>query len=1109
MYHSLRQSPFLLMLLLIPLLNFSCVKQKVAEEGAPLFRLLDSSRTGLDFTNTLVQTSEFNVFNYMYFYNGGGVAAGDFNRDGLADLFFTNNMGPNALFLNEGGLKFRDISDKAGIKGSCGWTSGVSVVDIDQDGWLDLYVSCIGDYQTIEGHHELYINQGIDSAGIPYFEERSSSYGLDLNTFGTQTLFFDYDLDGDLDLFILNHSLHANGTFGQRRAFTSSSDRVAGDRLYECRDGRYIEVTGTAGIQSTVIGYGLGVVAGDIDLNGYPDLYVCNDFHENDYLYLNTGAGTFREVMADQMEHTSRFSMGVDIADINNDAFAEVISLDMLPEDPVILKSSLTEDALNIFRFKLGYGYHYQYSRNALQLNNGNGTFSDIATMAGVHATDWSWAPLFFDFNEDGNKDLFISNGIMRRMNDIDYINYRANNEIRWKQQSNNLEDDDLVVVDKMPKQPVANKFYVNRGSGFFDDMTELVEDGMVSFSNGAVYVDLDNDGDLDIVTHNQECGPFVYQNLCRERDDVSGTFLLELEGPTGNRDGIGSRVVVYRGDQRIYFEHWPVRGYQSSAAGPFHVAAGPGPIDSAFLIWPDLTFCSLPSTWMDTLVRVCWEDTREKYPPDRISNKQYYQKIRAVSMPSGLDLDHEENDFIEFNRERLIPHVVSAEGPAIALGDVNSDGLDDIFIGGSKRRPSKLFIQHADGSFSAQASQLLRSDSLYEDVSAVMCDLDRDGDQDLIVASGGNEFWGAHATRLQRIYWNGGDGTWSVDKDAFGSTYITCSQVVAGDFNSDGWPDLFFAARSEPRNYGEVPRSYLFLNDGTGRFADRTEQWSPELAAAGMIKAAEVVDLNADGKDDLLIAVEWGKVMIFYQEDEGMSADFPGIEKGWWRSVKSLDVNGDGRLDIIAGNTGLNTKLSASLNAPLDMFISDFDKNGQADQLLAVRHGDQSYPFATYKDLTEQMPGLKRRFLMARDLAGKEMDEIFSSAALDSAKILSANTLASLVYLQQPDGTFHVRELPETLQFSTVEEVLPTADGGFLVGGNFFDSTIEIGRLDASSGYYMYWDTDAMLLRVRDLSEPFLKGQIRHLVRTEIGGQERILIVRNNGKASCLVEGI
>ncbi len=1095
----------------------SCESSRGTAEvsGPPPFKMINGAELGLDFSNELEQTSEFNVFNYMYFFNGGGVAAGDFNQDGMPDLYFTSNMESNRLFLNKGDLQFEDATEQAGVAGSGGWKTGASVVDINQDGLLDIYVSQMGDFQTVEGRNQLFVCREIVD-GIPRFEEKAADYGLDFVAFGTQAAFFDYDLDGDLDCFLLNHSLHANGTFGKRKVFDDTHPQ-AGDRLLRNDNGRFVDVTTKAGIYSTVIGYGLGVATGDINLDGWPDIYVGNDFHENDYLYLNQQDGTFKEVLTEQVRHTSRFSMGVDVADINNDGFNEVISLDMLPEDPYILKSSLAEDSYSIFNFKLGYGYNHQYSRNNLQLNRGDSTFSEIGIYSGVFATDWSWAPLFFDYDHDGLKDLFISNGIPRRMNDIDYVNYRANNEIRWKQQTNNLEEEDLTVVEKMPRIKLANKFYRNLGDLRFDDVSRRVADAQPTFSNGAVTVDLDGDGDLDVVVNNIEDAPSVYQNLLMEQEsDAPRDYLrFELSGPAGNRQGIGTRAILFRDDQKLYFEYFPVRGYQSSALVPFHIPVGDASdIDSLLLIWPDNSVQSIEGPTFNALEKVTWSEGLPTFDWSAFAERPEPPfTFREKTTDVGIDYVHTENDFVEFNREGLIPFMVSAEGPGVAIGDLNQDGRDDIFLGSSKRTQSRIYLQQADGSYLDASPAALLRDSIFEDVDAAMADLDQDGLTDIVVAAGGNEYWASQDPRRQRIYWNQGNGSFTVDTAAFGETFMTGASVEVTDINGDGLPDVFLGARAVPWNYGKTPRSYIFLNKGEGGFEDVTNRMAPGLGEVGMIRDASWVDLDQDEDPDLLLALDWGAVTAFINKNGRLVKKVLWEEHGWWNVVRTADPDGDGDLDILVGGIGANAKLQPTSEEPVRLYINDFDDNDQIDQILTYYLKGKEYPFATYAELTKQLPPLKKEYLFAKDLAAAELADIFGAAKLRQAEVLHVDEARHLYLENQGDGTYKKHVLPEELQFSTINDLWPMdldQDGQpeWIVGGNFYRNNIEMGRYDASYGNVLDFDAQGNAT-VFPLGDIRLEGVVQNIRSLRINGEEYVLIVRNDGPVRVLQAGV
>ncbi|MCB9301316.1 MAG: VCBS repeat-containing protein [Lewinellaceae bacterium] len=1070
------------------------------------FELLRKDATGLDFENVLKPTSEFNVFNYMYFFNGGGLAAGDFNKDGLVDLYFTSNMGPNKLFLNEGGLKFRDVTDQAGLAGMDGWTTGASVVDINNDGLLDIYVSQMGDFQNIRGQNQLYICTGIEN-GVPVFEDQAVQYNLDLVGFSTQAVFFDYDLDGDLDMYQLNHSLHANGTFGQKKEFVNTVHPMAGDKLMRNDGDTFTNVTVAAGINSTVIGYGLGVVTGDINLDGWPDIYIGNDFHENDYLYINQKDGTFKEMLPEEMMHTSRFSMGVDMADINNDAFNEVISLDMLPSDPFILKTSLGEDDYALFHFKVGYGYNHQYARNNLQLNNGDGTFSEIGIFSGVFATDWSWAPLFLDFDHDGYKDLFISNGIPRRMNDIDYVNFRADNAIRYKANTNNLENSDLVVVEKMPRVKLPNKFFHNGGGLRFQDMANSIKGDLPTFSNGAIYADLDNDGDLDIVVNNIEDEPFLYQNLEIDNKKEGRNYLsFTFHGPPRNINGIGASVVVFKGKEKLFYQNFPCKGYQSSVEAGLHIGVGDASqVDSIVVIWPDQSYQMLSDIAYNQKTELKWQPGLPHYDYHILSTRPAPAwEVEDVTSAVALDYVHKENPFVEFNREVLIPHMVSTEGPALAVGDVNGDGLEDVFLGSAKRGHSRLYFQVPGGKFQDRSPQVLLLDSLFEDVDAVFADLENDGDLDLVVASGGNEYWGEHEALVQRAYINDGKGNFTVDKSLFKGAFMTASCVLPADFNGDGLVDFFFGGRAVPWNYGKTPTSYLFENKGNGQFENVTVQVADGLENVGLVKNGTWADMDEDGDPDLVLAMEWGPVEFFLNDGGRLKKQPLNEMKGWWDFVLPYDFDQDGDMDLLAGNLGDNSKLRPTPEEPVRLYVNDFDDNDQIEQILTYYLDGKEVPFANYKELTKQLVSLKKKYLYSRDFAKASMSELFGEEKLASAKVLEANTFQSMYFENTGDLQFKAHPLPDVLQFSTLNAAgLYDFNGDgkqeVLLGGNFYENNIELGRYDANYGNVLAIGAngDFQLDPVGSLR---IKGQVRRIRPITIDGKFCFILARNDG---------
>lgn len=1081
--------------------------------GQYQFEMLKKDKTGLDFENMVKQSVDFNVFAYMYFFNGGGVGVGDFNNDGLEDLYFTSNMGSNKLFLNKGGMKFENVTEEAGVAGMEGWSSGVSVADVNADGLLDIYVSQIGDYGVITGQNQLFICTGIHD-GVPVFEDRAKEHNLALVGFSTQASFFDYDRDGDLDMFQLNHSLHQNGTFGQRRNFDMKKHEKSGDKLFRNDNGRFTETTVEAGINSTVIGYGLGIATGDLNNDGWPDIYVGNDFHENDYLYLNNRDGTFSEALTEQMMHTSRFSMGVDIGDINNDGQSEVISLDMLPDDPYILKTSLGEDDYGTFRFKLGYGYNHQYARNNLQLNNGNGTFTEIGLFAGVYASDWSWASLFADIDHDGHKDLFISNGIPRRMNDIDYLNFRLSDEdIRWKTNTNYIDEEDFVIIEKMPQIKIKNRIFLNNADLTFKDISNAVKNVSDTYSNGAAVADLDNDGDLDFVVNNIYAEPYIYKNLEMENRpgdaSISRDYLkFVFRGIEKNTFGIGSRVLVFKGREMLSFENYPVRGYQSTVSGILTIGVGDRrSVDSVAVVWPDGTFETVDPVYngIDTV------EYRKGLPEFDFDRLKAVPKalvgFEDVTEEVGLVHFAEENSYVDFNRERLIPHMVGSEGPALAIGDINGDGLEDVFIGASKRRPAKLFFQNGRGKFDKQDSEEVRQDSIYEDVDAKLVDMDGDGDLDLVVASGGNEYWGNSEYLNSRLYLNDGAGIFVRAQEAFSDAFFTASCAEVADYDGDGLPDVFFGVRAVPKNYGVAPESALYRNLGNGKFRNVSQNL---LAGkiAGMVKDAAWGDMDADGDMDLVVALEWGGISVMVNESGNFEKkDITGL-KSWWNFVLPYDFDGDGDVDILAGNTGKNTKLKPTSGQPLRLYIEDFDDNGQIEQILTYYVKGKEVPFANYKELTTQMPNLKKKYLYSKDMASSSLDEVFGKKWA-SASLLRATTLESMCFENLGDMSFRGHALPDVLQFSSLEAAsVADLDGDgtveVVIGGNFHDNNIEMGRYDGNYGNILKILPNGAF-EVYSLGKLIIKNQVRNISATRIGGKLSFVIAKNEDFAQVI----
>ena len=1093
-----------IVLITLLIIQASCEQKNTNYE----FRLLESDRTGLSFRNDLISSDTLNIFNYMYFYNGGGLGVGDLNNDGLDDIFYTANQDENRLFINKGDLRFEDYTEESGITKENTWSTGVSLVDINQDGMLDIYINQVGAFEHAPSHNLLFVCTGIDDSGIPSYEEKSEEYGLNFSGYGTHAAFLDYDLDGDLDMFQLNHSLHANGTFGQRKAFIGTYHESAGDRFYKNEGGRYIDVTKESGINSTVVGYGLGLAVGDINLDGYPDIYVGNDFHENDYLYINNGDGTFSEELNSMIMHTSRFSMGVDIADVNNDLYPDIISLDMLPYDPYILKRSEGEDALDVFRFKLGYGYNHQYARNNLQINNGNGSFSEVGMYSNIHATDWSWAPLFVDFNNDGKKDLFVSNGIPKRMNDMDYIDFMSDQDVQWKIKTKNYEDEDLAFAEQLPEIKLPNRLFSNGGQLEFKDIESSVENNKSTFSNGAGFADFDNDGDLDIVVNNIGDESFLYENLLKGDTSSASYLSLDLKGPQGNINSIGAKVIIFSGDERMLYENNPYRGYQSSINSRLHIGLSDlESIDSILLIWPDGKYQDISS--IRGRNEITYNPGLETYDYSRLRMKKDYLDYRDVTNEVSLLFNHDENDFVEFNREPLIPHSTSADGPAVAIGDVNGDGLDDVFLGSSKREKSGLYFQQTDGTFASQESRDILIDSIYEDVDACFVDVNGDNAKDLVVASGGNEYFNQSRYLWPRIYLNDGRGQFSRSIEAFDSICVTASCVLPYDFNGDGHVDLFFGGRAVPWAYGRNPQSFLLQNDGKGHFTQFKPENGESLEYVGFVKNGVWDDIDKDGDKDLLLALEWGVPTVYLNNDGEFERKALSKEIGWWNFIKPFDYNNDGLVDYIVGNLGENTRFNVNADEPLRMYYGDFDANGKKEQILTYYLNGEEIIFPNKKELDKQIPTIKKKYLYAADFAKAKTQEIIETAATENVKILTANYMSNALLVNKGNMDFELVRLPYNFQLTPYKDAhVIDANGDqypdLLLAGNDYGANIQMGRYDADYGSILINKGDL------DFGHSYLDGrlvkdQVRRIRSLNIGDKEHVMLVRNDAPTLVL----
>jgi hypothetical protein len=1056
-----------------------------------LFEQIPPRSSGVTFANTLPSDdTTFNILNYLYYYNGGGVAVGDVDGDGLLDLYFTSNLGANRLYRNKGNFQFEDVTARAGVADSVGWKSGVTMADVNGDGRVDIFVAGV-DYLTMHGRNVLYINNGDGT-----FTDRTHEYGLDFAGYSTQAAFFDYDGDGDLDMYLLNSSTHIERAAARSTSRTVRSAR-AGDRLYRNDNGHFVDVSEQAGIYGGVEGFGLGVAVSDVNGDGCPDIYVANDFPENDFLYINNCNGTFTESIERATGHTSRFSMGADAADFNNDGRPDLVVLDMLPDSEPILKTAASAESYALFNLKLSVGYHAQYARNTLQLNRGvvDGTvrFSDIGPYAGVEATDWSWAPLLADLDNDGWKDLFITNGIWRRPNDLDFIASF---------------DSGPPNLARLPHVPLSKYAFHNNGDLTFTNMAGAWGLAAPGFSNGAVYADLDNDGALDLIVNNTNAPASLYRNRARTLDSASRHGLtVTLRGAGANTQGLGTKVLVSAGGRHQLVEAMPTRGFESSVDPRPHFGLGTATaVDSLTVIWPDRRAQVLTDVAADHVIALTQSDARPQ-PPSRPSARP--PVFSDVTNQLGITYRHRENPFFDFSREPLMPHLLSQEGPALAVGDVNGDGLDDIVAGGAKWQAAEVWLQQRDGHFRPQPEPGLRADSLDEDVDAALFDADGNGTLDLYVVSGGNEFWEG-APLEDRLYLNDGRGNFRRATDALPSFTHNGSCVVAGDFNRDGHIDLFVGSRDLPRQYGKAASSYLLENDRHGRFRDVTTQLAPELAQAGMVTSAAWLDYDGDGKLDLVVVGEWMPVRVFHQEsgrfvERTKEAGLEGTN-GWWNHVSVADLNGDAKPDLILGNLGLNSTVRASLKEPARLYVGDFAHSGRLAQILTTyRHG-VSYPFAGRDELIAAIPSLRTQLPTHAAFGAKRIEDILPKRELEAATVLEADTFASAIALNNGNGTFALHALPPEAQLSPIYAILAgdlDGDGhvDLLTAGNFYGVTPAEGWYDAGYGSFLKGDGHGGFAAVdMETTGLLLDGQVRRLaIFKDARGRRTIVAARNN----------
>ena len=1065
------------------LLFVNCSKENSDNKNA-LFTKLETSQTGIDFINEVKNGEDMNIFKYRNFYNGGGVAIGDINNDGLSDIYFTSNLGTNKLYLNKGDFKFEDISKKAGVEGTKSWSTGVVMVDLNGDGLLDIYVCNAGNIKGDNQKNELFINNGNGT-----FTDKAEQYNLADTGITTHAAFFDYDKDGDLDVYILNNSFIpvSSLNYSNKRELRDKDWDVAdilkggGDRLLRNDNGKFVDVSKESGIYGSLIGFGLGVTVGDVNGDLYPDIYISNDFYERDYLYINNKNGTFTEQIKGWASHISQSSMGADMADVNNDGKADIFVTDMLPEGDERLKSTTSFENYDLYLRKLNLDFFNQYMENTLQINNGNNQFSEIANYAGVSKTDWSWGALLFDMDNDGYKDIYVCNGIYHDLTNQDFVDFFAN-EFMQKMVVTGKKEQIETIINRMPSTPIPNYAYKNNKNLTFTNEAQNWGLSTPSFSNGAAYGDLDNDGDLDLIVNNVNMEAFVYKNNS-EKNKKNHFVKVKLKGDNLNKFGVGSVVELFSGSEIMRQELIPSRGFQSSIDYVMTFGIGTKKIDSLQVIWPNGKFQTINKVVNNSTLNLNVADAKLNYIPK-------VEKLKPIfTEKKSSFIAHKENDYIDFDYEGLIAKELSQEGPSLAVGDINGDGNEDLFIGGAKGAAGKIYLNKGNDDFTITSQVDLDSDANYEDTAASFFDADGDGDLDLLVGSGGNEK-ADQANYKNRLYLNNGKGMFTKSKTVVPTTNNNVSVIAAYDFDNDGDVDVFIGSRSVPGVYGINPKHLMLENDGKGNFTNSTNKLAFKLNEVGMVTDAVWEDIDNDSKKDLIIVGDWMAPKIFKNTGRRLAEFKSNLSEysGFWNAVTCVDLNNDGKKDLILGNKGTNTNYKATKGNPMRLFVNDFDNNGTIEQIATRSIDGKDLPLNLKQDVAKQIPMIKKKNLSYADYAKKTFQELFAKEVVDNTIKKEAKIQESVIAINKGNGQFEIKLLPKEVQFSCVNTICAmdvNKDGilDILLGGNQYEFKPQFSRLDSNYGSLLLGNKNGTYSWVPyNKSGFFMKGEVKHL---------------------------